>query len=59
MARSKTHIIGAYTPSSNGHRVAMTLCNKKFSDLEVHDGNGKVEPLTDQLVTCKVCAQKR
>lgn len=55
---TKTHVIGAYGPPSSGHRVATTLCNKRFSDLEVHDGNGVAEPYADQQVTCKVCAKK-
>jgi hypothetical protein len=59
---TKTHIIGAYADAIGGHRVAKTLCNKKFSDMETHDGNGSVEKRdvlrTDQVVTCKTCAKE-
>ena len=59
---TKTHIIGAFAPAVNGHRIAKTLCNKKYSDMETCDGNGKTEPMdsksTTQVPTCTVCARE-
>ena len=52
---TKTHVIGAFAPPTNGHRFAKTLCNRKFTELEIHDGNGKTEALADQTITCVVC----
>lgn len=52
---TKTHVIGAFAPPTNGHRFAKTLCNKKFTELEIHDGNGKTEALVDQTITCTTC----
>jgi hypothetical protein len=36
----------------------MTLCGKRYSDMETHDGNGKVEKLAEQAVTCKTCLKE-
>ena len=57
---TKTHIIGQYAgfPDGGGHYISMTLCNKKFSDMETHDGNGKVEKLAEQVVTCQTCLRE-
>lgn len=52
---TKTHVIGAFAPPVNGHRFAKTLCNRKFTELEIHDGNGKIEALADQTITCTTC----
>jgi hypothetical protein len=56
---TKTHIIGKRSDFPiAGHYISMTLCNKKFSDMETHDGNGKVETLAEQVVTCKTCLKE-
>jgi hypothetical protein len=55
---AKTHIIGQYAAAIAGHRIAKTLCNKKFSDMETHDGNGKVETLAEQTITCQICLRE-
>ena len=55
---TKTHIIGTFAPSVSGHRIAKTLCNRKFSDMETYDGNGKTEALADQPITCTTCARE-
>lgn len=56
---TKTHIIGAYDKfPRNGHYVAKTLCNKTYSNMETHDGNGLVEKLAEQVVTCKACLRE-
>lgn len=55
---TKTHVIGQFARPVNGHRIARTLCHKIFSDMELHDGNGKVEPLASQAISCKLCASK-
>lgn len=53
---TKTHIL---TPAEkfprNGHYISKTGCGRIFSSLEVGDGNGKVEPLTNQVPTCPTC----
>jgi hypothetical protein len=56
---TKTHIIGKRSDFPiAGHYISMTLCNKKFSDMETTDGNGKVETLAEQVVTCKTCLKE-
>jgi hypothetical protein len=55
---TKTHIIGQYADAINGHRIAKTLCSKRYSDMETHDGNGKVETLAEQDVTCQTCLRE-
>jgi hypothetical protein len=36
----------------------MTLCGKRYSDMETHDGNGLTEKLSEQAVTCKTCLKE-
>ena len=56
---TKTHIIGVYEKfPRNGHYIAKTLCNKVYSSMETGDGNGKVEKLAEQVVTCKACLRE-
>lgn len=56
---TKTHVIGKRSDFPiAGHYVSMTLCNKKFSDMETGDGNGLTEELADQAVTCQTCLRE-
>jgi hypothetical protein len=53
---TKTHILlPAGKFPRNGHYISKTGCGRTFSSLEVVDGNGKIEPLTDQVPTCSTC----
>jgi hypothetical protein len=57
---TKTHIIGKRSdfPNAGGHYISMTLCGKRYSDMETHDGNGKVETLAEQTITCQICLRE-
>jgi len=57
---TKTHIIGKRSdfPNAGGHYISMTLCGKRYSDMETHDGNGKVEKLAEQTITCRTCLKE-
>jgi hypothetical protein len=57
---TKTHIIGKRSdfPNAGGHYISMTLCGKRYSDMETHDGNGLTEKLAEQVVTCKPCLKE-
>ena len=56
---TKTHIIGKYSDFPiAGHYIAKTLCGKVYSSMETGDGNGKVEALAEQIVTCKTCVRE-
>ena len=57
--RTTSHVVelpNGQWPAANfaGHRVVKTLCDKSYSDMELHDGNGTmVKELTPK---CKACA---
>ena len=54
---TKAHVTGAFAPPKNGHRVATTLCGRRYSDMEAFTGNGVIEPFSTQRVTCANCAR--
>jgi len=59
--RTLSHVAelpGGKWPPANftGHRIIKTLCGKTYSDMELHDGNGKM--IRELTPKCKTCIDK-
>ena len=57
--RTTSHVVelpNGQWPAANftGHSVVKTLCDKSYSDMELHDGNGTMS--RELSPKCKVCA---